>query len=63
MFTGHEPPGYVDDVKNMRVPAVGFMLSRDSSLLEPLKEGVGAVFERDDKGAPWRRVTDWSPDE
>ena len=61
MFTGHEPPDYLDDPKNTRVPAVGFMLDRDPSLLEPLKEGIGAVFEREDKAAPWHRVTDWSP--
>lgn len=61
MFTGHESPEYSDDPKNVRLPAVGYMLDRDPSLLEPLKEGEGAVFERDDKSRPWRRVTDWNP--
>ena len=61
MFTGHESPEYSDDPKNVRVAAVGYMLDRDPSLLEPLKEGLGAVFERADKSTPWHRVTDWNP--
>jgi hypothetical protein len=63
MFTGHESESYSDDPKNVRLVDVGFMLDRDPSLLEPLKEGAGAVFERRNKGGPWRRVTDWASEE
>ncbi|GFO57578.1 hypothetical protein GMSM_45850 [Geomonas sp. Red276] len=61
MFTGHETEEYNDDARNISLQDVGFMLDRDPSLLEPLKEGEGAVFEREEKGKPWARVTDWSP--
>jgi len=63
MFTGHETEEYNDDPKNVRVVEVGYILDRDPSLLQPLKEGVGAVFERETKDAPWKRVTDWTPPE
>jgi hypothetical protein len=58
MFTGHETPEYTDDPKNIRIVEVGFMLDRDPSLLEPLKGGIGSVFERKDKDVPWHKVTD-----
>jgi hypothetical protein len=63
MFTGHESKEYTDDPKNVRIVAVGYMLDRDPSLLEPLKEGIGAVYERKDKNTPWHRVVDWNPKE
>ncbi|MHB8900792.1 MAG: immunity protein Imm33 domain-containing protein [Thermoguttaceae bacterium] len=63
MFTGHETQEYTDDPKNIRIVEVGFMLDRDASLLEPLKEGIGGVFERGNKTEPWHRVTDWTPEE
>lgn len=61
MFTGYETPEYNEDAKHARLVDVGYMLDRDPSLLEPLKEGIGAVFERKGKGTPWQRVTDWNP--
>jgi hypothetical protein len=63
MFTGHETPEYNDDPKNIRIVEVGYMLDRDPSLLLPLKEGIGAVFERKAKREPWNKVTDWIPPE
>ncbi len=63
MFTGHETDDYSNDAKNIRIVDVGFMLDRDPSLLQPLKEGTGAVFERSAKDEPWNRVTDWTPPE
>jgi hypothetical protein len=63
MFTGHETEEYNDDPKNIRIVNVGWMLSSDPSLLQPLKEGIGAVFERGNKGEAWQKVTDWSPRE
>src|SRR5262249_46773934 len=63
MFTGHESLEYNDDPKNIRIVEVGYMLDRDPSLSPPLKEGVGAVFERKTKDAPWNKVTDWIPPE
>ena len=64
MFTGRETPEYTDDPENIRTVVVGYMLNRDPSLLEPLKEGIGAVFERTSAGSDWRIVTDWSaPDD
>jgi hypothetical protein len=63
MFTGHETQEYNDDPKNVRVVQVGYMLDRDPSLLQPLKEAIGAAFERRTKKEPWAKVTDWSPGE
>lgn len=63
MFTGHETEEYNDDPKNARIVEVGYMLDRDPSLLQPLKEGVGAVFEREAKDVPWNKITDWTPPE
>lgn len=63
MFTGHETDDYSNDPKNTRIIEVGLMLDRDPSLLQPLKEGIGAVFERRTKEEPWNRVTDWTPPE
>lgn len=61
MFTGHESDEYTSDPKNVKLINVGWMLDRDPSLLEPLKKGVGAVYERKGKGSSWVAVTDWSP--
>jgi len=63
MFTGHESDEYSNDPKNIRLPDVGYMLDRDPSLSQPLKEGIGAVFERKSKSDPWKKVTDWNPPE
>jgi hypothetical protein len=63
MFTGHETQEYNDDSKNVRVVDVGYMLDCAPSLAEPLKDGVGAVFERGTKDEPWNKVTDWTPPE
>lgn len=63
MFSGHESDEYANDPNNISILDVGWMLDRDPTLLEPLKEGVGAVFEREDKGSQCQRVTDWSPEE
>jgi hypothetical protein len=63
MFCGHETDEYANDAKNIRLVEVGLMLDRDPSLLEPLKNGVGTVFEREEKRKPWNRVTDWNPEE
>lgn len=61
MFTGHETDEYNDNPKNIRIVDVGYMLDRDPSLLTPLKEGIGATFERATKDDAWNRVTDWTP--
>jgi hypothetical protein len=61
MFSGNEPDGYVDDPSNIRLMNVGFMLDRDPTLLEPLKAGTGAVFERESLGTAWQKITDWEP--
>jgi len=63
MFTGHETEEYNNDPRNFRIVNVGYMVARDPSLRQPLKEGVGAAFERSTKEEPWRRVTDWTPPE
>lgn len=60
MFTGNESPEYNDNPQNVRIVDVGYMLDRDPTLLAPLKEGIGAVFERAGKDEPWLKVTDWS---
>lgn len=61
MFSGNEPEGYLDNPANIRLMNVGFMLDRDPTLLEPLKAGTGAVFERESLGDVWQKVTDWKP--
>ena len=63
MFTGHETDEYSNDPKNIRIVDVGFMLERDPSLLQPLKEGMGAAFERRTRDERWNKITDWSPAE
>lgn len=63
MFTGHESEEYNNDPNNIRVVDVSFMLDKDSSLLKPLKESVGAVYERSGIDVDWVKVTDWSPAE
>ena len=63
MFTGHESEEYTNEANNIRIVEVGWLLDRDPSLLEPLKQGVGAVYERDDQGSHWKIVTDWTPEE
>jgi hypothetical protein len=63
MFSGSESQAYNDNPKNIAVVDVGWMLGRDPTLLEPLKEGIGAVFERTKPNAEWTRVHDWAPNE
>jgi hypothetical protein len=63
MFTDYETEEYNDDPENFCIVEVGYMLDRDPSLLQPLKEGVGAVFERRSRDEPWNKVTDWTPPE
>ena len=57
MFTGHESDGYANEPQNIRLIEVGWILDRDPSLLEPLKQGVGAVYERKNKGSSWVPVS------
>lgn len=63
MFSGKESQEYIDNPENTRIVAVGWMLSRDPSLLQPLKGGVGSVFERRKLSDTWQVVTDWEPSE
>jgi len=63
MFTGQEPDEYVDDQNNIRAVKVGYMLDKDPSLLEPLKNGFGTAFERESKSKQWGKVADWCPPE
>jgi len=63
MFTGLESEEYNNDPNNIRIVNIGFMLDKDPSLLVPLKEGTGSVFERENKKKPWEKVTDWYPEE
>jgi hypothetical protein len=61
MFCGEEPEGYVDIPSNISLLIVGFLLDKDPTLLEPLKGSVGEAFEREGRGSPWKRITDWNP--
>jgi hypothetical protein len=63
MFSGSESQEYTDDPENIASVDVGWMLDRDPTLLEPLKEGIGAVFERTEANGKWTRVHDWAPEE
>lgn len=63
MFTGLESEEYNDDPENIAIVDVGWMLDRDPTLLEPLKQGIGAVFEREERGTGWKQVFDWTPEE
>jgi hypothetical protein len=63
MFTGRESEEYNDDAKNIRIVDLGAMLDRDPTLLQPLKAGIGAVFERSAKSDTWKKVVDWKPGE
>ncbi len=59
MFSGLEPDGYANDTANISLQKVEIMLSSDPTLLEPLKGEIGSVYERDQLGKRWQKVTDW----
>jgi hypothetical protein len=61
MFSGFESDEYNNNARNIQIMEVGYLLSKDPSLLEPLKGDYGAVFEREDKKSTWKKVTDWEP--
>jgi hypothetical protein len=61
LFSGKESDDYANDPKNIRLPNVGYLVDWDPTLLSPLKNGVGAVFERTEKNQKWTVVKDWSP--
>lgn len=59
MFTGNESDEYSNDPRNIQIINVGYLLDKDSTLLEPLKGDYGSAFERIDKGQPWEKIEDW----
>jgi len=59
MFTGLEDDDYSNDPENLKLVNVGYLLSKDPTLLTPLKKGYGAVFEREEK---WEKIEDWTPE-
>ena len=62
LFAGTEDDDYVNDPENIRMERIDYMLSVDPSLLEPFKNGHGAVaFERDGRDAEWQKIDDWMP--
>ncbi len=63
MFTGLESDEYNNDPSNIRIVNVGYLLDKDTTLLEPLQGGFGSVYERDEKNKPWRKVENWNPPE
>ena len=63
MFTGLEDDDYANDPENIKLINIGYLLDKDPSLLEPLKNGYGAVFEREDTKTKWEKVEDWEPED
>jgi len=63
MFTGLEDDEYANNTENIKVINVGYLLDKDPSLLEPLKNGYGTVFERLEKNKEWIKVEDWIKEE
>jgi hypothetical protein len=61
LFSGKESDEYANNPDNIRLPIVGYLVDWDPTLLAPLKNGVGSVFERFDKKQNWIAVKDWSP--
>lgn len=58
MFTGLEDDDYTNNPENIEIINVGYLLDKDPTLLEPLKNGYGVAFERDGDGAKWEKVDD-----
>ena len=63
MFTGLEDDDYANDLENIKLINIGYLLDKDPSLLEPLKNGYGAVFEREDEKTKWEKIEDWEPED
>jgi hypothetical protein len=63
MFTGSEDDDYANDPQNIKMIKVGYLLDKDPSLLEPLKNGYNVAYERDNEKAKWKKVEDWIPEE
>ncbi len=63
-LSAEESNAEMNDPGNVRLCNVYWLLDRDPTLLEVVKEGkYGDVFEREGKGQPWRKVVDWIPGE
>lgn len=63
MFSGLEDDDYTNDISNIRIMNVGYLLDIDPSLLEPLKGGYGCAYERENKESQWIKVENWEPSE
>ena len=63
MFTGFEDDEYANNPENIQLMNVGYLLDKDMTLLEPLKYGYGAVFEREGKDKKWEKIENWPPQE
>ncbi|MDR1316328.1 MAG: DUF2185 domain-containing protein [Spirochaetales bacterium] len=63
MFTGSEDDDYANDPQNIKMVKVGYLLDKDPGLLEPLKNGYNAAYERDNEKTKWKKIEDWMPGE
>jgi hypothetical protein len=63
MFTGVEDDEYSHDPENIELITVGHLLDKDPSLLEPLKDGYGAAYERDNEQRRWEKIENWLEDD
>ena len=63
MFDGAEDDDYTNDPENVRILKVGYLLDKDPSLLEPLKNRYGVAYERDYEKAKWIKIEYWKQEE
>lgn len=64
LFCGDETDEYANDVSNVRICSVGWLVDRDPTLLPAIRGDVGSAFERASGSEPWVAVRDWeSPEE
>ncbi|WP_199909916.1 immunity protein Imm33 domain-containing protein [Paenibacillus sp. CAA11] len=59
LISGEEDEEYTDNPGNIVILSVAELIDGDPSLVEPLKGGIGAAYEREHFGESWTRVEDW----
>lgn len=58
MFSGEENEEYTDNPDNIRIVSVGYLLDKDPTLLEIIKDEISSAYERPNKETPWEKVED-----
>lgn len=59
MFSGEENEEYTDNPDNIRIVSVGYLLDKDPTLLEIIKDEISSAYERPNKETPWEKIEEW----